>query len=97
MWPTAYLVKAVYTRGVANPCLFHSKKASVCVMVHGDDFLAVGDKATTDELNKVLTDVYKVECEVLGDGDSEVSDISFNLNSQAHGIGTIDRGGPAAC
>ena len=40
---SATLVKAGYTRGVANPCLFHNKKTSVCVMVHGDDFLAVGD------------------------------------------------------
>ena len=47
-------------------------------MVRGDDFLAVGDKATTDELEKVLTDAYKVKCEVLGDGDGEVSELRFS-------------------
>ena len=64
---SATLVKAWYTRRVAIPLLFHSKKTSVCVMVHGDEFLALGDKATTDELKKVRTDACKVKCEVLGD------------------------------
>ena len=72
---SATLVSAGYTRGVANPCPFHNKKTSVCVMVHGDGFLAVCDKATTDELKKVFTDDYKVKCGVLGDGYGEVFEI----------------------
>ena len=43
----ATLVKVGYTRGVADPIFFNNKKTSVCVLVHGDDFLAVGDMATT--------------------------------------------------
>ena len=44
-------------------------------MVHGDDFLAVGEKRATDSLKQVLTEAYKVKCEVLGDGDGEVDEI----------------------
>ena len=46
-------------------------------MVHGDDFLAVGDKASTDSLKKVLMDAYKVKVEILGDGDGEASEIGY--------------------
>ena len=64
---------------MANPCVFDSKKISVCVMVHGDSatFLRWATRAATNELKKVLTDAYKVKCEVLGDGDGEVSEIRF--------------------
>ena len=36
---------AGFKQGVANPCLFHHTGKSVTMMVHGDDFAAVGDKA----------------------------------------------------
>ena len=63
---TATLEKAGYVRGIANPCLFFNHNNGVSVMVHGDDFLAVGDKTATESLRKVLTDTYKVKAEVLG-------------------------------
>ena len=63
---TTTLEKAGYTRGVANPCLFFNKKNRVSVMVHGDDSLTIGDKSSTDSLKIVLTDAYKVKCEMLG-------------------------------
>ena len=72
---TATLEKAGYARGIANPCLFYNKRNGVCVMVHGDDFLAVGDKSSTDSLKKVLMDAYKVNVEVLGGGVGEASEI----------------------
>ena len=38
-------------------------------MVHGDDFVAVGDEQSTRKLQLSLENAYKVKCEVLG-GDS---------------------------
>ena len=72
---TATLERAGYVRGIANPCLFFNHNNEVSVMVHGDDFLAVGDKTATESLRMVLTDTYKVKAEVLGGGDGELSEI----------------------
>ena len=63
---SATLLKANFIRGKANPCLFYNHKDDCSVMVHGDDFVAVGGKAATDKLKKTLEDAYKVKCEVLG-------------------------------
>ena len=46
---TSTLVKDGYVQGKASPCLFHHPGPSVVVMVHGDDFIAVG---TTEQLNQ---------------------------------------------
>ena len=55
--------------------MFFNRNNGVSVMVHGDDFLAVGDKTATESLRKVLTDTYKVKAEVLGGGGGELSEI----------------------
>ena len=44
-------------------------------MVHGDDFVAVGDGAATTRLQKILEKAYKVKSEILGDGPGEVNEI----------------------
>ena len=59
-WAEEYsttLQKAGYKRGVANPCLFYSEADDCSVMVHGDDFVAVGLVKATDRLRKTLEDV----------------------------------------
>ena len=72
---SATLVKAGYQRGQANPCLFHSPAEDCSLMVHGDDFVAVGDERATKKLQVSLEKAYKVKCEVLGDGKDEKSEI----------------------
>ena len=44
-------------------------------MVHGDDFVAVGDEKATKKLQASLEKAYKVKCEVLGDGAEEKKEI----------------------
>ena len=39
---TRTLVNCGYLQGSANPCLFQQPIIKVAVMVHGDDFVAVG-------------------------------------------------------
>ena len=44
-WAEEYaqkLVKAGFRRGISNPCLFWHGNKKVTIMVHGDEFLAVG-------------------------------------------------------
>ena len=77
-WSEEYsskLVEAGYIRGISNPCLFHHPKSGVGIMVHGDDFVAVGNKQGTNELKKVLEHAYKIKAEILGNGIGEVSEV----------------------
>ena len=72
---SATLVKAGYQRGRANPCLFYSPTEDCSIMVHGDDFVAVGDERSTKKLQTSLETACKVKCEVLGDGADEKKEI----------------------
>ena len=40
-----------YVQGKANPCLFYHAELNVSVMVHGDDFVAVGPDQHLDNIN----------------------------------------------
>ena len=77
-WHEEYSIKlmaAGYVRGVANPCLFRHKGDNMSVMVHGDDFVAVGPKDATAKLQKTLESAYNIKRETMGDGEGEVRDI----------------------
>jgi hypothetical protein len=68
-WALEYgdtLCAAGYIQGKANPCLFYS------IMVHGDDFFAVGPDQHLAEARKNLEDKYKLKVERLGCGAGEV-------------------------
>ena len=77
-WAEEYageLKKAGYRRGVANPCLFWHRKKKVTIMVHGDDFVAVGEEEGLQEARRVLEDAYNTKVETLGDGDGGKQEI----------------------
>ena len=62
----ATLQAAGYVQGKANPCLFHNGSLGVSVMVHGDDFVAVGPQQHLEETKKTLESKYKLKTQVLG-------------------------------
>ena len=48
IWEDCYadaLQECGFTRGVANPCCFHHPDRNIMVVVHGDDFTAVGARS----------------------------------------------------
>ena len=68
-WSEEYsgtVTKEGYKRGIAIPCLFYSEKDNCSVMVHEDDFVAVGYKTATTKLKNILKNAYKVKSEILG-------------------------------
>ena len=69
------LEKAGYKRGIANPCLFRSDNDKVSLMVHGDDFVAVGPDTGVKKLNAVLEKAYKVKTQVMGVGSDEFKEL----------------------
>ena len=57
-------------------------------MVHGGDFVAVGDTKATYGLRRSLETSYKVKCEILGGGRDELGEIRvLNRIIQRDGLG----------
>ena len=71
-WAKEYsstLCAAGYERGIANPCLFSSVTDKVSLMVHGDDFVAVGPPEGIAKLNAAFEKAYKVKTQIMGNGE----------------------------
>ena len=68
-WAAEYtetLLQEGFLRGRANTCLFYNPKTDVAVMVHGDDFVAVGDTKGLAGIRKALEGKYKLKVQTLG-------------------------------
>jgi hypothetical protein len=64
-----------YVQGKSNPCLFHNSKLGVSVMVHGDDFVAVGPRKHLVETRSTLESKYKLKVETLGNEKGDSSEL----------------------
>ena len=77
-WALEYadtLRTAGYLQVEANPCLCYKKEIGVSIMVHGDDFVAVGPDQHLAEARKTLEDKYKLKVEKLGCEEGEVQEL----------------------
>ena len=77
-WSTEYtktLTESGYVQGRASPCLFYNAKLDVAIMVHGDDFVAIGNDKGLADARKVLEHCYKLKVEILGDGKDCVKEV----------------------
>ena len=81
IWQTHYtetLQKAGFRRGLSNASVFYQEAWDVRVMVHGDDFLALGDAQHLEKLSQVLKDAYELKClGILGDEDGDRTEAHF--------------------
>ena len=39
-----FLMSLGFIKGKSSPCVFHSKEKGIKLMVHGDDFVAIGTR-----------------------------------------------------
>ena len=69
------LKAAGYEQGKANPCLFDHDDLDVSVMVHGDDFVAVGPDEHLESIKNTLSEKHKIKIEQLGYGGDSKSEI----------------------
>ena len=77
-WALEYgstLCAAGYEQGRSNPCLFYNKKIDVAIMVHGDDFVAVGPDQQLENVSRTLGEKYKIKVEQLGQKEGQKSEI----------------------
>ena len=77
-WATEYgetLKQAGFVQGKSSACLFYHKARDVAVMVHGDDFVAVGDPKYLAETEAALSKKYKIKTEMLGADEGDLKEI----------------------
>ncbi len=77
-WATEYgdtLKAAGFKQGISSPCIFRHEKKGVVVMVHGDDFVAVGEGEQLRETKRVLEEKYKIKVETLGRDKGDVREV----------------------
>ena len=63
-WQVEYssaLVKLGFKQGVACPCIFYHEQRDIVCSVHGDDFTAVGPKASLDWYESALEEKYELK------------------------------------
>ena len=69
------LCNSGFIQGRSNPCLFRHDGMGVSIMVHGDDFIAVGPKDNLKATKDILENKYKLKVEVLGMGKDESPEV----------------------
>ncbi|MBN71658.1 MAG: hypothetical protein CME32_20555 [Gimesia sp.] len=77
-WSTEYtatLKEDGYLQGQASSCLFRHPNTGVVIMVHGDDFVAVGTRSSLEETKQTLQNKYKLKIEMLGDEEDCVHEV----------------------
>ena len=93
---TETLAKDGYKQGRANPCFFWHPSTKGAVMVHGDDFVAVGSDESLKSTRRTLEEKYKIKVQVLGP-DEEQQNQSAQHNHQVDTGGYRARSRPTAC
>ena len=72
---TATLLESGYVQGQHSPCLFRHPVTGVSIMVHGDDFIAVGNNKALLATRRTLLDKYRIKVKVLGEGSDCVREV----------------------
>ena len=58
-----------YLQGKSNPCLFYNPSSEVACLVHGDDFLAVGEESALKQFNEQLAKEWKIKYTHMGEAE----------------------------
>ena len=81
IWQSHYsgiLIEGGHKRGKSNASVFYHPQHDVRVMVHGDDFLALGDQKHLSELEDLLRKSYELKClGIIGDHPEDKTEIHF--------------------
>ena len=64
LWKDTYtqaMEHAGFVTGTANPCVFYHKVRDITLVVHGDDFTALGTNNDLDWCEKRLKDNFEIQ------------------------------------
>ena len=79
-WSAEYgstLLAAGYRQGKASPCIFHNESSNTTIMVHGDDFVGVGQPEELARLRRALEEKYKLKVEMLSGEKGDVQEVKI--------------------
>ena len=68
-WHKAYsehLVAIGFQQGKANPCLFHHQARGIRALVHGDDYVAVGESHQLEWMKKKIAEKFEIKSKSFG-------------------------------
>ena len=74
------LTKIGFSRGKAFPSLYYNAEMDIHTLVHGDDYVSVGDKAGLQWLKKELETAFEIKTDMLGRSDPEMKTSGKILN-----------------
>jgi hypothetical protein len=63
-----------FKRGQYNPCLYYNEELGIRTLIHGDDFVSVGDAKKIRDMKKMLSDRFEIKTTLLGDGVDEAKE-----------------------
>ena len=65
-----------FESGVSNPALLHCEKQDALMVVHGDDFITLGDSEALSEVERAMNDHYTIKVRaVLGAGCDDAKEV----------------------
>ncbi len=91
-WAMEYaetLRKSGFDQGRANTCLFYNSTTKVSIMVHGDDFVAVGHPKHLKKTREMMENKYKLKVETLGNAKEckkEIKILNKIVRYEEHGV-----------
>ena len=74
---TETLLTAGFVQGKASPCLFFHKAKKVSIMVHGDEFVAVGCEKHLAETRQIFEEKYMLKVELLCGGETDAKSLTI--------------------
>ena len=75
-----HLTSIGFKRGQAFPSLYHHKERNIYTLVHGDDYVSVGDKGELRWLKQQLESTFEIKTDLLGRDDQELKTSGKILN-----------------
>ena len=86
---TAVLLNMGFSVGASNPCIFEHKVRGITIVVHGDDFTALGVDSDLDWYESKLQEVFEIKIRGrLGEGCKGEQEI-IRMNSLFHQLHDI--------
>ena len=67
------MIKWGFKRGKYNPCLYHHPGTNLICMVHGDDFMSVGNIHAAREFKQQLEARFEIKSQMIGPHDEVAS------------------------
>ena len=75
-----HLTSIGFQRGKAFPSLYHHKEKDIYTLIHGDDYVSVGEKSELKWLKAQLETAFEIKSDLLGSSDEELKTSGKILN-----------------